>query len=470
MTKQLGQIITFYSYKGGVGRTMTLANTAVLLARQRNKVLAIDWDLEAPGLERYFEPYMEKRGGQGLIDFLTEAQQLPAMAEEEEDVDILAEFCKQVSKFIAPVSKLPHAGGSVDLLRAGNVASADYADKILSFDWVGFFKKIPGFFPFFAYYLKQQYDYVLIDSRTGHTDAGGVCTMLLPDALVLAFIPNRQNLDGVIAVAEKASNYRKQSGDVRPLRIFPLPSRIELQEKEEREKWYALYQKEFEAVFQKIYDLPSISMARYFDETLIRQDTYFAYGEKIAVLDEKVTSNVSLTKAYSDFLEQLTASDRQIWDYTSVNGRAGEGKGKVLMLYAPADKIFYGKINLHFTTLKNAVSVWQDLALHTGTNMRQLLINTESADIVILLFSADFLNTEASDALYNFIRDKKKIGIVVRPCLWEFYTEGPDWQVFPQRSMAELNDIEQDKVIVDISKTIKNTIESIKAKAHERQQ
>ena len=28
------QIITFYSYKGGVGRTMALANTAVLLARQ----------------------------------------------------------------------------------------------------------------------------------------------------------------------------------------------------------------------------------------------------------------------------------------------------------------------------------------------------------------------------------------------------------------------------------------------------
>ena len=53
-----GQIITFYSFKGGTGRTMVLVNTACLLAeRQRNAakgVLMIDWDLEAPGLHRYF--------------------------------------------------------------------------------------------------------------------------------------------------------------------------------------------------------------------------------------------------------------------------------------------------------------------------------------------------------------------------------------------------------------------------------
>jgi len=48
------KIITFYSYKGGVGRTMCLANIAVLLAKWGHKVLMVDWDWEAPGLERYF--------------------------------------------------------------------------------------------------------------------------------------------------------------------------------------------------------------------------------------------------------------------------------------------------------------------------------------------------------------------------------------------------------------------------------
>jgi Mrp family chromosome partitioning ATPase len=63
-----GQIITFYSYKGGTGRTMALANVACLLARPDPahrqatppRVLAIDWDFEAPGLHRFLQPYLDR--------------------------------------------------------------------------------------------------------------------------------------------------------------------------------------------------------------------------------------------------------------------------------------------------------------------------------------------------------------------------------------------------------------------------
>src|SRR5262245_29153629 len=51
---QAASIVTFYSWKGGVGRTMALANVAVQLARMGSTVLVVDWDLEAPGLDRYF--------------------------------------------------------------------------------------------------------------------------------------------------------------------------------------------------------------------------------------------------------------------------------------------------------------------------------------------------------------------------------------------------------------------------------
>ena len=50
----MGQIYTFYSYKGGTGRTMALANVAVLLAKWGYGVLIADWDLEAPGIEYFF--------------------------------------------------------------------------------------------------------------------------------------------------------------------------------------------------------------------------------------------------------------------------------------------------------------------------------------------------------------------------------------------------------------------------------
>src|SRR5437867_1838855 len=47
-------IVTFYSFKGGVGRSMALVNVAEILADRGYRVIVCDWDLEAPGLERYF--------------------------------------------------------------------------------------------------------------------------------------------------------------------------------------------------------------------------------------------------------------------------------------------------------------------------------------------------------------------------------------------------------------------------------
>src|ERR1051326_8441520 len=58
MQQVRGRIATFYSYKGGTGRSMALANFAWIMAASGKRVLAIDWDLEAPGLHRYFRPFL----------------------------------------------------------------------------------------------------------------------------------------------------------------------------------------------------------------------------------------------------------------------------------------------------------------------------------------------------------------------------------------------------------------------------
>src|SRR5215831_12610747 len=70
----MSSIVTFYSYKGGVGRSMALANIAVLLARRGLRVLVVDWDFEAPGLERYFSYFDIKQGGPGLLRMFIEAR------------------------------------------------------------------------------------------------------------------------------------------------------------------------------------------------------------------------------------------------------------------------------------------------------------------------------------------------------------------------------------------------------------
>ncbi len=68
-------IYTFYSFKGGVGRSMALANVGEYLSSRGARILLIDWDLEAPGLESFFfapesPHFADVRCQLGLIDYL----------------------------------------------------------------------------------------------------------------------------------------------------------------------------------------------------------------------------------------------------------------------------------------------------------------------------------------------------------------------------------------------------------------
>src|SRR5579864_7147429 len=69
------ETITFYSYKGGAGRSLALANAAVYLAKLGFKVAALDFDLEAPGLHYKFS---RSEGGaplevkKGVVDYVSE--------------------------------------------------------------------------------------------------------------------------------------------------------------------------------------------------------------------------------------------------------------------------------------------------------------------------------------------------------------------------------------------------------------
>src|SRR5262249_21697668 len=94
----MGQIVTFYSYKGGTGRTMALANVAWILAAAGllpaagHTVLMVDGDLEAPGVHRYFPPLLSDKElltSTGVIDIVIDftvqaTTPLPAGAREED--------------------------------------------------------------------------------------------------------------------------------------------------------------------------------------------------------------------------------------------------------------------------------------------------------------------------------------------------------------------------------------------------
>ena len=313
--RSVGSVVTFYSFKGGTGRSMALANIACQLARQQAdaEILMIDWDLEAPGLDRYFQGQI---GGltqtqPGLIDFFERADHLsgdPGDPGRPEDPALIDS--------IDPQAYMVRTGpGNLWLMTAGRF-DGSYPRRVSTFNWEAFYTRRPGFFGVFAAWLSQRFSHVLIDSRTGITDTSGICTMLMPEKLVVVFTPNHQSLDGALSQVRRATEYRLASGDMRPLAVFPLPSRIEQSEPARKADWrrgraeagIRGYQRGFEALFTDIYALERCDLDHYFDEVQIQYVAPYAYGEAIATLIEDERDRLSLASSYARFAERLTGT------------------------------------------------------------------------------------------------------------------------------------------------------------------
>lgn len=181
-------VTTFYSFKGGVGRSMALANAAVELAKRGRRVLAVDFDLEAPGLDT-FDALRPRDAVPGIIDFVREY--------------LDSDRAPDAGDFLARLPDVGDQGGELWIMPSG-AQQAAYAARFNEIDWAELYEKRDGYLLFED--LKAQWgkvvnpDYVLIDSRTGHTDTGGICTRQLPDAVAILFFPNEQNLRGLTKV------------------------------------------------------------------------------------------------------------------------------------------------------------------------------------------------------------------------------------------------------------------------------
>src|SRR5947209_2921040 len=148
-TKRHGTIITFYSYKGGTGRSMALANLAWILANQGRRVLAIDWDLEAPGLHRYFRPFLiddELSSSEGLIAFV-DAYATRAISPVDPNAKPNSDWYLGYADYTPYLISLDFghfaAGGGIDFLPAGQQSDA-YAVKVSSFTWQNLYDRLGG--------------------------------------------------------------------------------------------------------------------------------------------------------------------------------------------------------------------------------------------------------------------------------------------------------------------------------------
>jgi tetratricopeptide (TPR) repeat protein len=291
-------IVTFFSWKGGVGRTMAVANVAIELARRGASTLMVDWDLEAPGLHRYFfSPETAQVGGvaiqpaedpSGLMGLLTGA-------EANADLDP-SQWQRRCASITVPPAQADRGGPAahpapLHLLPCG-YGSPDYAERLETSSWDAFFRSGRGG-PWLEA-LRQQwssaYDVVLIDSRTGLTDSGGVCTVQMPDILFLVFTANAQSLTdglGFVAAVQRARAdfaYERSS-----LTVVPLLSRWEgSQEVDLADRWLDRMTPLLEPLTTGW--LPrGIAIRRFLERFRVPHVARFSFGEPLPVLTHSVT-------------------------------------------------------------------------------------------------------------------------------------------------------------------------------------
>ena len=180
---------TFYSYKGGVGRSLALANVAALLVQRGHRVVLLDFDLEAPGLDTFVE-FKDAKEKLGIVEYVAEFQRRQSAPE--------------IAPFVHAVSLPEYLRGKLWIMPAGRKDKA-YNHLLARTRWAELFDTGLGapFVENWKLAIEQQFqpDYVLIDSRTGLTEVGGVCTTAFPDLVVILFGLNEQNVEGTATVA-----------------------------------------------------------------------------------------------------------------------------------------------------------------------------------------------------------------------------------------------------------------------------
>jgi hypothetical protein len=286
---------------------MALANVAWLLASTGHRVLAIDWDLESPGLHRYFHPFMvdkDLRGSQGVIDMIREyamAATRPAEGSSDvlgrDEVERLARIQRYASSLNFP---FPGEGG-IDLVPAGR-QGPDYGARVSTFNWEDFYDRLGGaaFLTALRSDLRAHYDYVLVDSRTGLSDTAGICTVLLPDVLVNCFTMSTQSIEGAVAVARSIRAQRRD-----PIQIFPVPTRVEDGEQTKLERGRTHARQRFEPLIRA---LERQDADKYWGSVEIPYKVYYAYEEILAAFGDRPRQEGSLLAAYERLAAVVTGT------------------------------------------------------------------------------------------------------------------------------------------------------------------
>ncbi|MFM9952107.1 MAG: P-loop ATPase, Sll1717 family [Saprospiraceae bacterium] len=198
--KSHSPITCFYSFKGGLGRTTALVLTGIHLARKGKKVVLMDFDLEAPGLASIFAYQVEDINKiKGIVDYLIDLLSL----KNQRNLLLLTDYYYTINQ----QDIVGSLGGEIILFPAGLVEGNEnlYLTKLSKVDplFTGNSQHF-GIDVLLNHVNEElQPDHILIDTRTGLNELGGLFLSRYANTVFLFFFGNKQNMFGLETILPK---------------------------------------------------------------------------------------------------------------------------------------------------------------------------------------------------------------------------------------------------------------------------
>ena len=447
-------VVTFYSYKGGVGRTLSLVNVAFELAARGKRVLVVDFDLEAPGIPSY-EVFPRIRQTPGIVDYVT-AYLSSGIAPDVRDY--IAESAEQ-NLWVMPAGK----------------ADANYGVRLSAIDWQTLYSKNDGYLLFED--MRSQWktvlnaDYVLIDSRTGHSDIGGICTRQLPDVVVACFFPNMQNIYGMSSVVKTIVSEANRGG--RTIDLLPVPSRVPALDDE-----HGILARNLAVAEQEIgYTLPSATIHHY-DSIALVSDAIFVKdrgGSRLAkeykdLANAIVQSNIRDSDGALAFLEGLR--DRFFTEQgVAVSDVMMQKLEDISLIHAESGRVLEAVADIRFLLMQHeSVHLLLSAALDTGYRKSSVLrkraaalqslgrsddaisdlqgiLSIDAPDVSDVIYAVRILSLEAPHTLVNQVpRIAERLTVAERIKIASMLTGSRDTLDLAEHilvsSLTEVKDVE----------------------------
>jgi len=214
--KHKTKFVFFNSYKGGVGRTFFMVNMALVFKHYTNKkILLIDMDMNAPGINSYFKLKIEKTKTLFHIIKKDKWSELP---------DIVTDIkgrpfnnSKYEKLFILPAAKVGLEFFKEQWDDAKNEPRINWYDKVL----VGMNKHLRPFLE------ENNFDLAFFDFSAGF-DVENIAKNILatPDLIFLVSNPNQQGFDGLDAYFRVLNSKLKERNAESKLKIFPILNKV----------------------------------------------------------------------------------------------------------------------------------------------------------------------------------------------------------------------------------------------------